>query len=82
METPGTAHRRFLFGHAERFKLFHRRELMFFGRVRVTQHHLNSRMTEHRCERNQINAGHRSARRPGIMKIVESEAPNRALVCF
>jgi hypothetical protein len=33
-----------LFRHPESLKLFHRRDLMLFGRVRVAQDHLDSRM--------------------------------------
>jgi hypothetical protein len=48
----------------------------------VAQHHLNSRVSEHRSERNQINTRHRPARGPRVPKIVEAEVRNRTLICF
>ena len=55
---------------------------MRFGRMRVAQNHLNTRMTEHRRERDQVDRGHSSASRPGMTKIVESKMWDRTLVCF
>ncbi len=55
---------------------------MFFRWMRLAQDHLNSRMTEHRRECNQVNTGHGRARGPGVAKIIQPKAWNRALVCF
>lgn len=71
-----------LFRHPKGLKLFHGRELMLFGRVRVAQNHLNTRVSEHRGERYQIDSRHRRPCRPRMAKIVEAKVWNRILVCF
>jgi hypothetical protein len=56
--------------------------MMFFGWVRVAKNHLDLRVSEHCCKRDQINARHRRACGPCMTKIVESKVWNRTLVCF
>src|SRR6266700_7682211 len=50
--------------------------------MRIAQHHLNPRVSEHRGERNQVDPSHSCAGGPRVAKIVESESQNRTLVCF
>ena len=52
---------------------------MFSGRMRIAQDHLNARVSEHRGESNQVDAGHGSASRPSMTKIVESKMWNPAM---